>query len=142
MGAGDADGVFVGFHDLAPGLGPLEHGNACAAGSGDFRVVIVDGGGTNHAVRALDIFAPVPDGHMNPMLLQFLGGERGAHIGAGNLQAHALEHQSQWPHGDAANANQVHPPAGNNIFRNIICFHTKNNSLTRVHIHTILNYTP
>ena len=140
VGAGNADGIFIGFHNLAPGLGTLKHRNAGAAGCRNLGIVIVGGSGADNAVRPLNIFGTMANGHMDSFFNQLLCGKRSAHIRAGNLQPHSLQHQSQWPHRNAANANQMHPTAGNDVFRNITGFH-KNNSPTRAHIHTILNYT-
>ena len=84
VGTGDADGFPVGLHDVAPGLGPLKNGNAQSAGGGDFRVVVVDGGGADDGFRALNVFGPVADGHGDALSQQAVGGGGVAHIGTGD----------------------------------------------------------
>ena len=63
MGARHAQGVFVVTHNGPPGLGPLKDGNARGQSSGDLRVVIVDGGGTDHTARPLYALRQVADDH-------------------------------------------------------------------------------
>ena len=120
VGAGNADGIFIGLHDLAPGLGPLKHGDPGGSGSGDFRVVVVGGCRTDDAVRAHDIFRVMANGHGNPLGLQLSGRGRRAHIRARDFHAHSLEDQAQGPHGNAANSNQMHMAAGGQKFGNIL----------------------
>ena len=67
MRAGNADGVFVGPHDIAPGLRPLENGDAPGAGSGDLGVVVVRGSRADEAVGPLDILGPVTNGDLNAL---------------------------------------------------------------------------
>ena len=116
MGAGNADRVLVGLHNFAPGLGPLEDGNPGGPGGGDLRVVVVGGGGADNAGRAFNILGVVSDGHGNSFVFQLSGSIGFTHIGACYLHAHALEHQSQGAHGNAADADQVHMTAGREIF--------------------------
>ena len=111
VGAGNADGVFIGLHDLAPGLGPLKHGNARGPGRGDFRIVVVGGGGADQAVRPRDIPGAVADVHMDAVGDQFVCRYRGAHIRTGNGHSHALQHKAQGAHGNAADAHQMHMAA-------------------------------
>ena len=118
VGTGDADGFLVGLHNVAPGLGPFKNGNAQSAGGGNFRVVVVDGGGADDGFRALDIFGPVADGHGDALGQQTVGGRGVAHIGAGDGHAHIVEHQPQGTHGHTADANEVDPAAGAEIFAN------------------------
>ena len=116
VGAGNADGVLVGLHDLAPGLCPLKHGDAGGTGGGNLRVVVVGGSGADNAGSALNILRMVSDGNGNTLLLQFSGAVGRAHIRAGNLHPHALEHQTQRAHRNAADAHQMHVTAGCEIF--------------------------
>ena len=110
--AGDADGVAVRLHDIAPCLCALKNRNAGCAGSGNFGVIIVGSGSADDAVRTLNIFCPVPDRNGNALCHQFVGRNRGVHIRTGNLHAHAAQHQPQRAHGNAADADQVRVSAG------------------------------
>ena len=111
VGAGNADGIPVGLHDLAPGLCPLENRNTCCPGGSDFRIVIMCGSRTDDAVRADDVLSAVTDGHINAFGDQFVGRNGCVHIGARNQQAHILKHQAQRAHGNTADANHVHMAA-------------------------------
>ena len=118
--AGDADGVMVGLHDLAPCLRPLKHGDACGTGGSDLRVVIVGGGSADDAVRALNILRPVSDGDGNALFDQLIRGHGCVHIRTSDLHAHALQHQTQRPHGYAADPHKMHMMAGRQIFRDFL----------------------
>ena len=109
--AGDADGVMVGLHDLAPCLRPLKHGDACGTGGSDLRVVIVGGGSADDAVR---------DGDGNALFDQLIRGHGCVHIRTSDLHAHALQHQTQRPHGYAADPHKMHMMAGRQIFRDFL----------------------
>ena len=119
VGTGHADGVAVGLHNHAPGLGPFKHRDTSHTGSSDLRVVVVGCSGADNAASALDIFGPVADGDLNALGDQFIGRDRGIHIRAGDQQAHALQHQTQRTHGNAANAYQVHMVTGLDKIMNI-----------------------
>ena len=119
MGAGDADGVLILPHDGSPGLRPLENGDAPGPGGGDLRVIIVDGGSTDHELRPFDVAGLVA--HMD-------GDAQGAqmvHRGAAGLvaaldgEAHAVKHLRQGAHGHAADTRQVDPASGGDITLNI-----------------------
>ena len=125
VSARDADGIFIGLHNLAPGLCPLEYRNTGAAGSGNLRVVVMSCSSADDTVSAPDIFCPVTNVYMDAFFNQLIRGQGRAHIRAGNLQPHPLEHQSQGAHGNAADANEVHPLARNEILGNITSFHKK-----------------
>ena len=112
MGAGEADGVFISGHNIAPGLSTLKHGDIPRNGSGNFGVFIVDCGGTDDAVGTLNVLGLVADGNGDAGLLQMVGGLALMHIGAGDMNAHAMEHHAQGAHGHAADADQVHMLAG------------------------------
>ncbi len=112
MGAGNADGVFIGLHDLAPGLGPLKNGNTRGPGGGDLRIIVVGGGGADDAVGPLYIPGAVADVHMDAVGDQLIRRHGGAHIGAGNRHSHALQHQAQRPHGYTADTDQMHMAPG------------------------------
>ena len=107
VGAGNAHGVAVILHDNAPCLGPLKNGNTGGTGRCDLRVIIMSRRRADDAVRPGDILLPVADGHLNATGDEFIRGNGSVHIRAGNKQAHALEHQSQGPHGHAADAHKV-----------------------------------
>ena len=74
MGTGDADGVLVRLHDVAPGLGALKDGDASGAGSGDLGVVVVRGSRADEAVGALDILGAVADRDLDALGDQLVGG--------------------------------------------------------------------
>ncbi len=112
VGAGEADGVFIGGHNVAPGLRALKHRNILGGGSNDFGVFVVDCGGADDAVGPIDILGLVTNGNGDARLFQMIGGFALMHIGAGNLDAHAVEHHAQGAHRHAADADQVHMLAG------------------------------
>ena len=105
--AGNADGVFVGPHDIAPGLRPLENGDAPGAGSGDLGVVVVRGSRADEAVGALDILGAVADRDLDALGDQLVRGDGGVHVRAGDLHPHAPQHQPQRAHRHAADADQM-----------------------------------
>lgn len=107
MGAGNADGIFVGLHDHAPGGGPLKNGDTQPPGGGDLRVVVVGGGSADDAVGPLNVGGAVADVDMDALGLQLLRGNGGVHVGARDVQAHPLQHQAQGTHGNAADAHQM-----------------------------------
>ena len=112
VGSGNADGVFIGLHDLAPCLSPLKNGNARGTGSGDLRIIIMGGGSADDAVCPLYILGTVTDIHVDAMGDQLIRRHGGTHIRAGNRHSHALQHQSQRPHGYTADTNQMHMASG------------------------------
>ena len=112
MGAGDADRVLVLLHQHAPGLGPLEDGDAGGSGGGDLGVVVVGGGGPDDAGRAPDVLRPVADVDGDPGGPELVGGDGGIHVGAGDLHAALPKHQGQGTHGNAADAHQMNALAG------------------------------
>ena len=112
---GYADGVFIFAHDHAPGLRPLEHGDALRTGRGDLGIVVVGGGRADDAVRALNILGAVADVHFDALGDQLVGGDGGVHVRTGDRDAHAAQHQSERPHGDASDADQVNVLAGDKV---------------------------
>ena len=112
VGAADADGVFVVPHDDTPGLGPLENGDAGLPGGGDLGVIVVGCGGADDAVGALDVLGAVADMDLNAVGQQLVGGNGGIHVRARDLDPHALQHQPQGAHGNAADAHQMDMLAG------------------------------
>ena len=66
-----------------------------------------------------DILGMMADDHRNALGLQLRCTGRGTHIRAGDGNTHTLQHQAQRTHGHAADTDQVDPPAGRNIFRNL-----------------------
>ena len=107
VGTGDADGVLVRLHDVAPGLGTLKDGNASGAGSGDLGVVVVRGSRADEAVGALDILGAVADRDLDALGDQLVRGDGGVHVRAGDLHPHAPQHQPQRAHRHAADADQM-----------------------------------
>ena len=65
--AGDADGVPVGPHDIAPSLRALENRNARRARRRNFGVVVVGRRRADDAVRARDILCSVADGNVDAL---------------------------------------------------------------------------
>ena len=107
VGTGDADGVLVRLHDIAPGLGALKDGDASGAGSGDLGVVVVRGSRADEAVGALDILGAVADRDLDALGDQLVRGDGGVHVRAGDLHPHAPQHQPQRAHRHAADADQM-----------------------------------
>ena len=105
VGARDAQGVLVAPHDGSPGLGPLKDGDARGAGGGDFGVFVVDGGGADHQLRALDVLPPVADGHGDAQGAQVLHRGAVAHVRAGDHHARLVKHLGQGGHGHPADAH-------------------------------------
>ena len=107
VGTGDANGVLVRLHDVAPGLGALKDGDASGAGGGDLRVVVVRGSRADEAVGALDILGAVADRDLDALGDQLVRGDGGVHVRAGDLHPHAPQHQPQRAHRHAADADQM-----------------------------------
>ena len=118
VGAGDADGILVCLHDLAPGLSALKDGDAGGACSGDLGVVVVGGGGADDAVSAFDVLGLMTDADGDALVDQLLGGSGSGHVRTGDIDAHALQDQAQRTHGNAANADQMDAAAGSDILCN------------------------
>ena len=121
VGAGEADGVLIGGHDIAPGLGPLKYRDPGLDRGGDLRVFVVDSGGADDAVRSLNVLGTVADGHGNAGLDQMIGGLALVHIRAGDRDAHAVEHHAQGAHGYAADADEMDVLAGLEVFSHFLC---------------------
>ena len=120
VGTGDADGVFVRLHDIAPGLRALENGDALGAGGGDLGVVVMRGSRADEAVGALDILGPVADGDLNALGNQLVRRNGGVHVGAGDLHPHAPQNKAQRPHRHAADADQMAALAGGQVLLNML----------------------
>ena len=115
VGAGNADGVFIFAHDEAPGLCAFKDRDAQGAGSGDLGIVIVSCCGADNAVGALDVFGAVADMDFDALGDELIGGDRGVHVRTGDHHAHAPQHKTQGPHGNAADADEMNVFAGNQI---------------------------
>lgn len=63
MGAGNAQGIAIVMHDGTPCLRPLIDGNSPGNGSGDFRIIVVNGGGTDDKVTVAQVLCIVSDGN-------------------------------------------------------------------------------
>ena len=120
VGAGDAQGVAVALHDGAPGLGALVDRDAPGYGPGDLGVAVVNGGGADHRVAALQVLRRVADGHGDAHGTQVL--HRGAvgHVRALDGDAHALQYLGQGAHADAADARQMDALAGVDILVEVL----------------------
>ena len=119
MGAGHAQGVLIAAHDGPPGLRPLKDRDPGGMGGGDLRIIIVDGGGTDHTARPPDALPPVADDHRDPQRPQMV--HRGAlmEVGAADDHSRPVEHLGQRGHGHAADAHQVGVGAGTDIRMNV-----------------------
>ena len=106
-------------HDGPPGLGPLEDGDAPGAGGGDLRVVVVDGGGADDKLRPLDVLGVVANVDGDAQLPQLLHHGAVRLVAALDGKAHAVEHLRQGAHGYAADARQVDPAAGGDVWLNL-----------------------
>ena len=84
-------------------------------GGGNFRIVIVDGGGADDAARAIHALGQVADGYGNPQGAEMLNRGALVHIGAGDNDAPAMEYFGQRSHGDPADAHQMGPNAGADV---------------------------
>ena len=115
VGAGNADGVFVFAHNQPPGLGALKDRNAHGAGSGDLGIVVVGCCGADDAVGTLNIFGAVADMDLNALGDELIGGNRGIHVRTGDDHAHAPQHKTQGPHGNAADTNEMNMFSRNQI---------------------------
>ena len=120
VGAGDAQGVLIPCHDGAPGLGPLEHGDASGQSGGDLRVVVVYGGGAHHAVRPLHTLRQMANGHRDAQAAQMCHGGALLPIGTRDDDSVAQQHLRQRGHGDTANAHQMGPLSRFDILMDVI----------------------
>ena len=128
VGAGNAQGVGVVTHNGAPCLRPLEHGDAGGPGGGNFGIVVVDGGGADHALGALYTFRLMSDDHMDAHRAQASHRAAFLHIRAGDGQPGAAEHFGQRGHGYAADAHQMGTAAGTQIFVDVVSGHSNGTS--------------
>ena len=115
VGPRHTQGVVVVPHDGSPRLGPLEDGDAQPAGGGDLRVVIMDGGGADDAVRPLHALRQVADGHRDPQRPQVLHRPALVGVGAGDAHPRPVEHLCQRGHGHPSYPHQMGGPPGLNI---------------------------
>ncbi len=118
MGTGDADGVFILLHDGAPGFRALKNGDALPAGGGNFGVVIVNSGGADDELRALDVAGRVPHVDGDAQAPQMIHHGAAGLVAALDRQAHAVKDLRQRAHGDAADARQMDPAARSDVMLN------------------------
>ena len=115
MGAGNTDRVAVIHHNGAPGLGTLKNRDTGGVSGLDFRVVIVDGGGTDDQICAADILRAVSQSDRDTL------GNQMVHVGVfvdvrpGDHQAGAFQHLGQWEHRNAADSDQMNMSTGGEI---------------------------
>ena len=107
MGAADAHREGVTGHQLADEVATLHLGNAQPRGLGALRVVLGDGGGVDHDVRAPHVFRGVADEDPYALLLQMLGLVGGGAVGAGDLVAQLLQIPRQSRHRRPADADEM-----------------------------------
>ena len=115
VGAGDAQGVLILPHDGPPGLRPLKDRDPQGPGGGDLRVVVVDGGGAHHELRAVDVAGLVAHVDGNAQRAQPGHGGAVGLVTALDQEAHAVEHLRQRAHGHAADARQMDPAARGDV---------------------------
>ena len=116
VGTGYTHGIFICLHNDTPGLCPFKNRDSCHPGSSNFRIVVVGGSGTDNTVRSPDVLLPVSDVHLDSFGNQFIGGNRGIHIGTGYRQTHSLKYKPQRTHGHTTDSNQMHPLSRLEIF--------------------------
>ena len=75
------------------------------------RFVRLPGEGIRYILTE-DILCGMADGNPDAAGDQFISGDGRIHIRAGNHHAHTLQHQTQRPHGNAADTHQMHMTAG------------------------------
>ena len=114
--AGDAERVAVILHDRAPRLRALKHRKPAAVRLNDLRVFVVHGGGADDkfGVRR-DVLRAMPDEHGNAERAQMRHVRPLVHVRTGDRDAHAAQHQSERPHGDASDADQVNVLTGDKV---------------------------
>ena len=115
VGAGNTQSVGIVAHQCAPGLGALKDGDPGGVGSGDLRVVVVDGSGADDAVRSLHALGQVTNGHRDAQGAEVEHAGALVQVGAGNDDSLAQQHFSQGGHRYAADPHQVGPQAGTDI---------------------------
>ena len=99
-------------HNGPPGLGPLVDGDAPGDGPGDFRVAVVNGGGTDHQVAVPQVVGIVAHGHGDAQGAEALDRPALRHVGALDDEPLVPQDLRQGAHGDAPDAHQVGPHAG------------------------------
>ena len=115
VGAGKTDGIAIRPHDNAPGLGPLKDGNARRPGRRNLRIVVMHRRRADNALGPADILRPVADENGDTAFDEIVRHDGRVHIRAGDLETHMPQHQPQRPHGNAADADQMHPGPGGEI---------------------------
>ena len=92
-------------------------------GGGDLRVVVMDGGGADDAVRPPGALGQVADGHLDAQGTQVGDGGALLPVRAGDDHARAVEHLGQGRHGHPADAHQVGTPARLHIVADVVDCH-------------------
>ena len=115
VGTGDAKGVGIAAHDGSQCLRPLIDRNPPSHRAGNLRVVVMDGGGTDHEIAIPQIFRAMPNIHMDSQGLQMLHRIALMDIGPMDHKAHSLQDFGQRAHGHAADSHQMDPLAGNHV---------------------------
>ena len=111
------------LHDLAPGLGTLKDRDATGTGAGNFRVVIMGGGGADDQLGVPQVFGAVADMDLDAQGTQMRDCTALPDVGAGDGHPHAVEHFGQRSHRYAANAHQVGAAVRGQIRGNIKVSH-------------------
>ena len=81
---------------------------------------VMDGSGTDDAVRPLHALGQVADDHFDAQTTQMLHGGALVHVRTGNDHPTTVQHLSQRRHGHAADANQMGAAAGTKIAFNML----------------------
>ena len=113
MCAADAQGVVIVLGYCAPCLGTLKHGDALGMRGLNFWVFIVDCRSTHDKFNIVgDVLRVVADGDGDALLPEVQDVGAFVHVGAGDVQPHAVEHFGQRGHGHSAYAYEMPLPAG------------------------------
>ena len=107
------------LHNGAPGLGPLKNGDALLVGGHDLGIAVVDGGGADDVVAAVDILSVMADTDLNAQTAQVLHCLAFAHVAAVYRDAGAVQYLGQGRHGNAADADEMRPLPGDHILTDI-----------------------
>ena len=113
MCAADAQGVVIVLGYRAPGLGALEHRDALGMRGLDLGVLIMHCRSAHDKFNVVrDVLGIVPDGDGDAFLPEVQDVGAFVHVGAGDVQPHAVEHFGQRGHGHSAYAYEMPFPAG------------------------------
>ena len=107
MGAADADGLLVALHQLAQEVRALHGRDAQAGALHALGVVLGDGGGVDHQIRAVDVLGLLAHHALNALLPQRSQQVAVGAVGAGDGVALFQQHFGKARHAGAADADHV-----------------------------------